>query len=378
MKRNAKKMVTTVLAGVMVMSMGMNAFAAVTGATQNQGTDAATKVQIKKTVTTDGKTFAPNATFKFAIEPGDASTATAGSPAIKAGIGVDDIVIGDVVFTSDDNTTLLSTSYSGYANIDVSKVTYTTPGIYHYVIKEDIPKEEDKVKGVVYDESQKDIYVYVENVDGSNTVTAVVSTTDNNAKASSIDFVNNYGEEGPGKEDKVFDATIHKKVTGNQGDRTAKYDFTLRIDSSDREKYYVVEVPQGTAGADANNRIVVKANEDKTISIGDKEHFTINGLVEGESYVVTEVSYADNGYTTYVINDLYINETYDKTGTPGNSIDQKTNGVALENDVVYTIINDNNVTTPTGIILTFAPYILMVAAAGVLAVMFLRKKREEI
>ena len=375
MKRNGKKMVTAVLAGVMVMSMGMNAFAAVSGAQQNQGTDAATKVQVKKTVTTDGKTFAPNAIFNFTIEPGAASEAGV-TPVIQAGVKATDITIGSVGFTSDSDTAHLSNQYSGYANIDVSKVVFDKPGIYHYVIKESIPA--NKVKGVVYDESAKDIYVYVENDNGSNKVTAVVSSTADGAKAPSIDFVNNYGEEGGTKEDQVFDATVYKKVTGNQGDRNGNYNFTFHITSTDTNKYFVVEVPVGTQGADKDGRIVVKANEDKTIPLKDKQSFTINGLVEGESYVVTEESYTDKGYTTYVKNALYESESYDGTGTAGNSIDQKTNGVSLANDVVYTVINDNHVTTPTGIILTFAPYILMVVAAGILAVMFLRKKREEI
>lgn len=376
MKRNmmAKRMATAMLTGMMTMSMGMNAFAAVTGAEQNTGADAATKVQIKKTVTTDGKTFAPNATFGFTIEAGEGSAATATSPAIKAGVGVEDIVIGTVGFTSDSDLALLSSSYSGYANIDVSQVSYATPGIYHYVIKESIPEDDLKVKGVVYDETAKDIYVYVERDADANVVKAVVSSTDDGAKAASIDFVNNYGEEGTGKEDQVFDTTVYKKVTGNQGDRTAKYDFTLKITSPDDSKYFIVEVP----GTDADDRIVVKANEEKTISLGDTESFTINGLVEGESYTVTEKSYADMGYATFVEQGQYTDETYSKTDkTEKNTIDQTADGIDLGNDVVYTVINDNNVTTPTGIILTFAPYVLMIAAAGIFAVMFLRKKREE-
>ena len=41
------------------------------------------------------------------------------------------------------------------------------------------------------------------------------------------------------------------------------------------------------------------------------------------------------------------------------------------------VTNARSATTPTGIAMTFAPYIVMVAFAGVFAVMFLRKKRED-
>lgn len=51
------------------------------------------------------------------------------------------------------------------------------------------------------------------------------------------------------------------------------------------------------------------------------------------------------------------------------------NGNTADRDVL--VDNNKAVTTPTGIAMTFAPYALMVAFAGVFAVMFLRKKRED-
>ena len=40
--------------------------------------------------------------------------------------------------------------------------------------------------------------------------------------------------------------------------------------------------------------------------------------------------------------------------------------------------NNRDAVTPTGIVMSFAPYILLVALAGVFAVLFLRKRRHEI
>ena len=47
-------------------------------------------------------------------------------------------------------------------------------------------------------------------------------------------------------------------------------------------------------------------------------------------------------------------------------------------DTNVTFTNEKNADNPaTGIITTFAPYILLIAAAGVFAVLFLHKKRND-
>ena len=47
----------------------------------------------------------------------------------------------------------------------------------------------------------------------------------------------------------------------------------------------------------------------------------------------------------------------------------------MNNAVVCT--NLKNAVTPTGIAMTVAPYILMVAVAGIFAILFLRRRHEE-
>ena len=49
--------------------------------------------------------------------------------------------------------------------------------------------------------------------------------------------------------------------------------------------------------------------------------------------------------------------------------------VRVNNAVVCT--NLKNAVTPTGIAMTVAPYILMVAVAGIFAILFLRRRHEE-
>ena len=78
------------------------------------------------------------------------------------------------------------------------------------------------------------------------------------------------------------------------------------------------------------------------------------------SYTVREVSYAGEGYTTKVDN----TEGSESSGT-------------IDADKLVIFENNKNITTPTGIVTEYAPYILLVAAAGTFAVLFLRKRKEE-
>ena len=88
----------------------------------------------------------------------------------------------------------------------------------------------------------------------------------------------------------------------------------------------------------------------------DGESIQIYGLTESDKYTVTEADYGSDGYTT----------------TNGSKTD-----VVTDDGDSYTVTNDKSVTTPTGIVLSFAPYILLVALAGVFGVLFLRRKKEE-
>ena len=79
-------------------------------------------------------------------------------------------------------------------------------------------------------------------------------------------------------------------------------------------------------------------------------------------YTVTEETLTNEGYTTYI--DEIKSTTNVATGT-------------IEADTTVAYRNDKVVTTPTGIVMTFGPYVLLIALAGVFATLFFRRKREE-
>ena len=343
MKRTnlAKKLTAMAMTGAMVMSMGMTAFAA----------DGIESIDVKKTVTTDGNTYAPNTTFTFTIAEGEADTVS--GKTVYAGVAGGLTMSEGIEFTADSNAdTAAEYIKSGAITVDATK--FTTPGIYHYVVSE----TEGTYEGITYDKTSYDLYVYVENVGGEIKVAGVTASIPegegNPEKATEIAFTNDYGKTN----NTVHSVLITKEVTGNQGDKTKEFSFSLSVDGDEGELYKVVYTNQMdeeivtylTSGAEA-----------ASYTLKNDESLQIYGLSAGDTYTVTEADYSGDGYTTTVNEE----ETNTKTGT------------TAEGNVTVAFENNKNVTTPTGIAMTFAPYALMVVFAGVFAVMFLRKKRED-
>ncbi len=366
MKRNAKKMVTTVLAGVMVMSMGMNAFAKV----PDDG------LTITKTVTTDGNTYAPNTTFNFEVTPGTGKGADENSlaapdqvvvyPGVAGGLNV----AGAAQFAPNKEEPTSEVYTDDTVRITVDSSAFTKPGVYHYQVKETMPAV--KYEGIKYDESVKDLLVYVvrNEEDGTFTVDGVIEVKDGQkvGEGTGVSFTNNYGKQDPDQpdpeDDTTHDITVTKEVTGNQGDQNKEFNFAISVKpASDGEIYKLVKISNGT---ETFVQAIGATDMDVTVGLKSGESVKIYGLSENDSYSITETDANQDGYTTTAAGD---NVNDGQTGSAGRlDADNK----------AATVTNARNISTPTGIILTFAPYILMVAAAGVLAVMFLRKKREEI
>ena len=343
MKRTnlAKKLTAMAMTGVMFMSMGMTAFAA----------DGITGIDVKKTVTTDGNTYAPNTTFTFTIAEGEADTVS--GKTVYAGVAGGLTMSEGIEFTADSNADTAA-EYIKSGAITVNAGKFTTPGIYHYVVSEDAGTYE----GITYDTKTYDLYVYVENVKGEIKVAGVTASIPegegNPEKATEIAFTNDYGKTN----NTVHSVLITKEVTGNQGDKTKEFSFSLSVDGDAGELYKVVHTDQKD-GTTVSYLTSDAAAAPYTLKHG--ESLQIFGLSASDTYTVTETDYSGDGYTTTV------------NGEATNT----NNGTTANGDVTVAFENSKNVTTPTGIAMTFAPYIVMVAFAGVFAVMFLRKKRED-
>lgn len=349
-RRMNKRMATAALAGAMVLSMnGMSAFAAVTD------------FNLTKKVTTDGNTHAPNTTFSFTIEPyvhtdtdkGDTFEGEAVSNGVAGGLTLD--TANNFSFAPEADT---SAFYTKTGKIKVHPEVFTEPGIYHYLVTE----TQGTYNGITYDVTPRHVYVYVVNkTDGKDgyEVQAVKVVKDGETdKADDLEIVNRYGD-GTTLEDDVHDFIIKKTVTGNQGHKNKPFSFTVTIEGDDAdkegaEKYMAVKTPK-TGEAET---IHITDGVTQTFTLMDSETLHIYGLSEKDKYTVTETDYSADGYTTTVK-------------------DSNAEGFLTADGITVEFINRKDVGPATGVAMTFAPYVLLVAAAGGLGAVVLGKKKRE-
>lgn len=345
MRTIARKLSAVMLAGAMLASMGMTSSAE--GVTGN-GEGAVTAVPVTKIVTTDGNTYAPNTTFTIEV-----ATAAAGE--------YDGNVVYEGVAGGLSGTTITSTpgestaeSYTNNASLTVNPQVFTKPGVFHYTVKETAGDYE----GITYSTISYDVYLYVYNGDNNDLYVGYVASVQNGVKAN-LSFTNDYGKEY----DKTHYAVITKEVSGDQAVSGAKFPFTVKVNGADGEKYKVV-VTSGETSTTLSVTSGGTIGADNSIMLGNGDTITIYGLTENDSYTVTEVSANQDGYKTT------IDSSAEAAGTITDNA--KTDGAG------HTFHNVKNAITPTGIVMTIAPYILLVAVAAALAVLFLRRRREEI
>lgn len=354
-RRMNKRMATAALAGAMVLSMNGMAWA--------EPETEVTEFNFTKEVTTDGNTYAPNTVFEFTISNGDEGNITDSTDKTKV---VYPGVTGGLSFKNDQNSITftpgdtVAASYTGTGTITVDDTKFTEPGIYHYVLKETAGTYD----GITYDFIEKHIYVYVVN-NGTDLIVEAVTVADGKdgviigteAKRGTLKFTNIYGDGT--KDDDIHDFIIKKTVTGNQGNKNKPFDFTVTIDGDDtdkagKEKYKAVKTPK----TGAPTIMHITDEEAATFTLMDGETLHIYGLSEKDTYTVTEDDYSAEGYTTSVK-------------------DNNAEGKLEADGVVVEFINDNYVGPATGVAMTFAPYVLLVAAAGGLGAVVLGKKKRE-
>ncbi len=346
--KHFRRFAAALMAGTMMVSMfGMTAFAE----GNTEGPNYPTDVTITKQVTKEEKHYAPNTTFQFTIEPGTAVAASEDNDAIYAGPE------GGAYFAEGVNSIAFSPKAEDIGKSSVEGVTQISlnndifkkegPGIYRYVVKE----VSGSYEGITYSKDEKNFDVYVIS-DGEVFAYTFTDTASDDGKDDGI-FINDYTKDN---EDTTgpHDLTIIKKVTGNQGNKGQDFKFTITVNGTEGEAYYIV------CGNDAH---MLMSGDSYEINLKNGEDAIVYGLTESDKVTVTEDDYSTDGYeTSYQIG-------------PKESVDSneaKDVSIAEDTNIIFT--NHRQVTTPTGVILNIAPYIVMVALAGVLAFVFLRRR----
>lgn len=359
-----KKLFAGIVAVAMMATMAMPSFAAKGTGLANSTVANKGQVEIRKTLVKEEQTMG---------DVPDSVTAKMTYRTLTVPTGVDASTVGIV---SIDDATITK----GVGNFKVHLPEYKTPGVYEYILTEDATG----VAGVV--DNTKTYKLTVWAVQKNETSDAkgndlqckvrldeVVLKDDKyveaeNTKLSEIENVYQAGS-----------ASVIKKVTGSDGDRTATFNFKVTLTSSkpvaSKVTYTKDATDTGTfewTKATVNGVDTWTATHDFTLVHG--ETMNIGNLPYDVSYDFVEmdgdkaVAFTE-GKGSLVVDGKTYEVTYkDNGGTVG----------AKNKAGSATITNNCGSIIDTGVILDNAPYMLMLAvvAAGAMTLV-IKKRREE-
>ena len=359
-----KKLFAGVVAVAMMATMAMPSFAAKGSGLANSTVENKGQVEIRKTLVKEDQTMG---------DVPDSVTAGMTYRTLTVPTGVDASTVGIVKIED-------ATITKGVGSFKVQLPEYKTPGVYEYILTEDATG----VAGVVDNTKtykltvwavQKNETSYAKGNDLQCKVRLdeVVLKDDKyveaeNTKLSEIENVYQAGS-----------ASVIKKVTGSDGDRTASFNFKVTLTSS---KPVASKVTYTKDATDTGTFEWTKTTVDGVDTWTATHEFT---LVHGETMNIGNLPYdvsydfvemdGDNavvfteGKGSLVVGGKTYEVTYkDNGGTVG----------ARNKAGSATITNNCGSIIDTGVILDNAPYMLMLAVvAGAAMTLVIKKRREE-
>lgn len=347
-------MIITLIMMLNVLSVGVFAEDTMINPAENKATTVQQTFTFQTDLVLSKDTLVPNATTSYTIQGQDGSGRISGPSGPS---------IAGITFSHDDK--VLAIAGNQNEGIVSKNVTVTFPentfkkvGIYRYKISQviDCPSG-----GLLADTSSQYLDVYVQNGtnDDLEVTYFVLASIENNLAGSST-------YEGKSAGFRIHytthDLTVKKEVRGNQGDKTKRFTFQITItNSGDATKKYTYKI---------NNLIqdgTFVSDSVQEINLAHNDQIEILGLTDKDQYTIKEVTEADYE-TKYKIGTTTDEQLYTQpiTGSP------------IKEDVMITIINIKDVVAPTGLIMTFAPYVLMIILAIIVAVVFLNRKKHHI
>ena len=327
-----------------------------------------------KNLVVDSDANIPNVSFTYSIRRGTAIPATESTIEIltsDTGGGT----IGTATFSNADTASALPglptdadhsnpTTGKKYVQKSVSitlpDTSFTKPGVYRYEISE----TNSNLPGVTYD-SNPTRYLDVFVVANANNVLSVDSYVLRDA-ATTIGIDGKYTTDPDDKSSGYintltqYDFDFSKTISGNQGDKNKRFNFTLNITDANPGTYPVV-----TNDVTGNpTSITVGANGTATgeYSLTNGSTVQVIGLNAGAVCTVTEDA---EDYTATHRHDS------------GNAVSGNSSGaVTLNSDHSVAFTNTRNGIIPTGIIMTIAPFAIGICVFGAIIIFIIcRRKR---
>lgn len=416
----------------MTALMAATAFAGVgTPVLAAAGTNYGATIEGTKTTTfdkflvMDKQANVPNATFTYAVTAGNAKAydvagkkfqVLAGVDSDKitmAGVGAADAAANSIVFKQGDGSDTHDTTKDEYvknidaakqkyalktATLDFSKVQFTEPGVYRYIITESgtnqgITNDADltRVLDVYVNDASADVdgaftkkltiagYVLHSNENDEPDVAAGENfgSTGAYTDKKSLGFTNSYD---------TSDLTLRKQVTGNQASRDKYFEFTLNIDKAQPNTKYDVVIDDADATSKANAATIdANAGQTNVTSITTDgagkatqkfylqhgQQITVQGLAKDTTYAVTENT-EDYKSTANTAAAPVVDTKADTEAAP-------VDGTIVSTDLTTGFLNTRDGVIPTGVIMAVAPFavVTVLGGAGVVTMVMKRNNKED-
>lgn len=364
----------------------------------------------------DEEANVPNATFNYAVTAGVAKAYSVEGKKFQvlAGVDADKVTMdgvgtgattGQIVFTQGDGSDTHGTDSDKYvkdlvagkkyamktATLDFSKVQFTEPGVYRYVVT-----ESGKNQGITNDADLTrivDVYVNDATTDEGKALTIAGYVLHSNADdepdvAAGEDFGSTGAyvatkSQGFTNSYDTSDLTLRKQVTGNQASRDKYFEFTLNIAAAQPNTQYDVVIDEADATSKSNAATIeTNAGKANVTSITTDEEgkatqkfylqhnqqVTVQGLAKDTTYDLTENT-EDYKSTANTAADSVVT-IKDKTS----SADVK--GTIASTDLTTGYLNTRNGVIPTGIVMAVAPFAAVTLLGGAGAATIVMKKKK--
>lgn len=290
-RKTTRVLCASAIAMMTLLSSAAPAFAVNAGPTEDTP-----KVQLgvkDNSITFDKKIYAdegenvPYVTIAYDLSP--RTTITNEEKAAFAANGYDNVVAGKEGLTASATTFTNNSLVQGQnyfeetSRIDASSLLtgLTKPTVFTYTLKEDVP---ENAQGFITTDkgTTRKLNIYVgykdDAAENAGTLSVLYATLAQEDGTKAVGFENNYDTQA-----------IHltKKVTGNQGDKTKKFKFTIKI----KNQYSKVSIATDATDTNINDASLMPGNDhiaEFTADLKDGETININGLSKGATYSVTE------------------------------------------------------------------------------------------
>lgn len=381
-----KRISALVLATVMTLAMGTMAFAAEIGtdgtagsATESAGNSVIIKKAIKIT-NYEGYAYEPTITYTYTLTDGPAPAANntvtdADGVTAVYKKGLTSYVSGDAAKTAVFDKETAATSGENATKdltwtFDPSK--FPSAGVYRFAINETTSVDPASIgiaRPAAYDTS-KFLDVFVKNgtegleIYGYALVDDDAAVTTDSAKSQGWNAGDDLDEYN------TYNITITKHITGNLADMTAKFPFKVALTGEMSAANIAVE---GTGDAISLSEGTV------TGSLGDGATIVIKGLPTTVKFAVTEDNPTLDQYKTTA---TVANVTDTTNAAEANLNGSVTNfSVVSDGDIANAtaaitidVENHMDIISPTGLVLRYAPFALILVAGIVLLALSRRKK----